>query len=631
MASARDSDPAVVRRRPGVLAVFAGVSCVFALIQVGTLFFGLIHVTFSRTLAFAVLVASLVLSTLFASRFLQPARPGRSGGVPTSTSRGERLTDAAAWVAGLGAVLWAAWVWTELWILAWLRPPYDWDGLFYHIPAIHEWVVAGRVMWVGHMPNVPFVNFPMGVELTAFFTRYLLGTSRLVNACNLPYWVLAFLSLVIIATRLGARGVWRWVGGALIVGAPVFVSQSVSCYIDPGFVSTVTASAAASMVFVFDETRSRWWRAALLGVTVGLCLGSKGTGLPFTVVFLSAAAAGAVWTEASGKRRLALPRLGTVVLVLFLVGGYWYTRNAIVAGNPTYPMALKVGEKTVFEGADHVELLAGNVPPWLERYPGPSRMFVSWLQSDAPISGFDPTGGLGYVWIAGAVPAILFLWWLAVRRRFPGSVREFAFLTALILCLLVVQPARWWARFTVWLHALGLPCIAVAAHYAATRWRTSPRHAVILVLAASMIGLAVWESNRTLDLEWKEGRTTEAAGVGDRFETSLEHVFPGMADTPGFDAFYAADKIARGPWGHQGARLGGILAMPLGDREIFVVLADAGEVEVESLRGKGVEWVVWDVVGAGDPPEAVVRAASGHHVFNPAFDVDLRFFCLKPD
>jgi hypothetical protein len=258
-------------------------------------------------------------------------------------------------------------------------------------------------------------------------------------------------------------------------------------------------------------------------------------------------------------------------------------------------------------------------------------MFVSWLQPDAPISGFDPTGGMGYIWIAGAVPSILFLWLLAARRRFPGPVREFAFLTVLILCLLVVQPARWWARFTVWLHALGLPCIALAAYYAADRWRTSRWHAVTLILAVSMIGVAVWESNRTLDLEWEVGRTSEVAGVDARFETSLEHVFPGMADTPGFEEFFAANKIARSPWGHHGTLLGGILAMPLGEREILVVSPDAVESDVEILRGKGVEWVVWDVVGAGVPPEAITRAASRQHQFHPAHDVHLRFFSLNPD
>jgi hypothetical protein len=627
--SERDSEPTTGLRRPGTLSAFAGVSCFFALVQISTIFVGVIHLAFDRVVALVVLLLSLMLSALFATRFFH-ARDRRRV-APPPPNRTARLLNAAGVVAGIGAIVWIAWVWLELWILAWLRPPYDWDGLFYHIPAIHEWVVAGRVSWIGHVPDVPYVNFPMGVELTAFVTHSLLGTSHLVDACNLPYWVLAFLSLVVIATRLGARGVWRWVAGALIVGAPVFVSQSVSCYIDPGFSSTVMASVAACAIFVFDRSQSGWWRAVLLGAAVGLCLGSKGTGLPFAVVFVAAATVGTFWVEGMGRWKYVLARMVVVALVLFLVGGYWYTRNAIAAGNPIFPMELKVGEKTIIEGANHVELLRDNAPQWLEKYPGPLRMLVSWLQTDAPISGFDPTGGMGYLWIAGALPAVLFLWLLAVRRRYPGPTREFVFVSALILCLLLVQPARWWARFTVWLHALGLPGIAVAASYAAADWRRSRWHTVTLILVAAMIGVAVWESDRTLDLEWERGRTAEATGLEARFQSSVEYVFPGLADAPGFEEFVDAGKIARGPWGHHGTLLGGILSMPLGEREIFVIREDADATDVESLRTKGVEWLVWDLAGAGDTPEAVAAASSRYYVFHPAHDVNLHFFCLQPD
>ena len=77
----------------------------------------------------------------------------------------------------------------------------------------------------------------------------------------------------------------------------------------------------------------------------------------------------------------------------------------------------------------------------LEKHPVPLRMFVSWLQTDAPISGYAPIGGMGYVWPTAALPALLYLWVLASRRRYPGPVREFAFVTVLALCLLAVQPA----------------------------------------------------------------------------------------------------------------------------------------------------------------------------------------------
>ena len=104
-----------------------------------------------------------------------------------------------------------------------------------------------------------------------------------------------------------------------------------------------------------------------------------------------------------------------------------------------------------------------------------------------------------------------------------------------------------------------------------------------------------------------------------------------MADATGFAEFFGAVSIARGPWGHHGTLLGGILSMPLGRRDIFVLPADATESDVEILRGKGVEWVVWDVVGAGDPPAAIARAAGRRHEFHPAHDVHFLLLFLKPD
>jgi hypothetical protein len=614
----------------GLLAVFAGVTSLLALVQLFTVTLGAARVPFGREAALAVLAVATVLSILFATRFL-PERhhPAQSPPAPPR-ALSDRLLGFLAGLVAFAAVVWAAWVWTELWILASLRPPYDWDGLYYHLPAIHDWAAAGRVMFIDYTPDVPFVNFPMGVELTTFFTYFLLGTSRLVNACNLWYWPMAFLAIAVIARRLGARGPWPLVAGALIVGAPVFVCQSVSCYIDPGFAAAVMAAIAAACVFVFETGRPGRWSPVLLGMAAGLALGSKGTGLPFAVVVVVVAVAGSVWARGGlGRWRAWLPRAGVVVLFVFLVGGYWYARNGLNTGNPVYPIQVKFGEKVLADGWDHNIFNEANLPPWLERYPRPLRMFVSWTQPDAPVSGYAPVGGMGYIWLFGAVPALLYLWLLAARRRYPGPAREFVFVTVLALCLFAVQPASWWSRFTVWMHALGLPCIAVAAHHAASSWRRSWWHALILAVALAMVGTAVWESGRTLDVEWEDGRTSSAPGVRAEFQSSLDYMFPGMSEALGFQEFFDAARIARSPWEQFGTLLGGILAMPLEARSITVMPMYPEESDVASLRESGVEWIIWDVVGAGEAPEAVTQAASKHHAFNPAPDVNFHIYRLR--
>jgi hypothetical protein len=617
------------RAGSGPAAAFAGVTCFLALVQVFSVTASVLHVPFGRPLAAALTVVAAALSWLFAGRFRgsgagEVAPPGPSSG----PGRFPRILTTSL---GAAAVAWAAWVWIELWVIARLRPPYDWDGLYYHIPAIHQWVMAARVAFIDGMPDIPFVNFPMGVELSVYFFHYLTGADWIVNACNLWYWPLAFLALTVIASRLGARGVWPWVAGGLIAGVPVFVSQSVSCYIDPGFAATVMASIAAAGMFVFDGARSRWWNSILLGLAAGLMLGSKGTGLPFAAVVVGVSVAGAAWSTGLARWRRWLPHAGVVLLVVLAVGGYWYARNAIVTGNPVYPIQIKFGGKVIEEGWDHVQFNDANMPPWLRRHPAPLRMFVSWLQTDAPISGYAPIGGMGYIWLAAAMPALLYLWLLAALGRYPGPVREFAFVTVLAFCLFAVQPAAWWSRFTVWFHALGLPAIAVAAWHAEASWRQSRWRSAALVLAAVAVGLATWETGRTLDLEWQNGRTSEAPGIHAVFRSSLDYMLPGMVDAPGFDRFLEADVIARSPWERYGTLLGGILAMPLDKREIVELPMNPGPPDLEALDAAGVEWVIWDAVAAGEPPETLTDAAIEHHAFHPADDVNFHILRLAPE
>jgi len=625
------SDPASAARtaaaRSGLLAAFAGVSCFLALIQIFCVFFSLIGIALNQPLAIIILVLILIISYLFATRFREP---GTEQALTPSSKRANPLLTGVLKILGIGFLLWAGWVWLQLWILASLRPPYDWDGLYYHIPAIHEWVLAGRVLWIGNMMDIPFVSYPMGVEVCTFFMHHIFQTTRLVNACNLWYWPLAFLAVVVIASRLGARGIWKWLAGALVIGAPVFISQSVSCYIDIGFASAVMAAIAASCIFVFHKELSLWYKAILFAANVGLAAGSKGTGLPFAAVFFAAVIIGLLCVYGFKYWKTWRRQILIGVLIVLAIGGYWYVRNTIKTGNPIYPLQLKFGVNVLIEGYDHVLFNEANMPPWLEKYPPPTRMFISWLQLDAPISSYAPIGGMGYIWIAGALPAFFFLWIQILRKRRSTvcPIGEFAFLTALVLTLLIVQPAAWWARFTLWLHALGLPCFAVVLHQVVSRWPMAKRSFIPVLIGFLVICAAIWESQKTLQIEWKTGRIPQAQGTFGKFLSSQEYMFPGMAETSGFKAFLRARKIARSPWGRMGTLLGGVLAMPLGQREIRVLPRELEFEDISSLREAGVQWVIWDVLGAGEVPEILTREAQEEHAYHPAHDVNCHIIRL---
>jgi len=599
----RDDAPA------GVLAAFAGVSCFLASIQVFCIGLGVARIGLNRPLAISVLVTSLILAWLFGTRFRDPsAAPTARPGLPRTK------TPLFHWflrILAACALLWAGWTWLQLWVLALLRSPYAFDGLAYHIPAIHDWVVQGGVGFVASTPDVPNVNFPMGVELSSFFAHFVFQTSRLLDACNLWYWPLAFTGLAVIASHLGARGIWCWLAGGLIFGASAFVSVSLTAYIDPGFASTVIGAVAASCVFTFHRRRRICWKATLLGINVGLMLGSKGFGLPFAMALTLVTVAGVFWVNGLKLYRVEALALTLAGAIIVAVGGYWYIRNLVVTGNPIHPVQLMLGQKVIAAGLDHRYWADLSIPEWLRQYPKWAHVFIAWLQLDAPIHFVYKLGGLGYIWVGGGLPAFIYLWFLAARRRQRELVVRLAYLSVLVLPLLAVTNFPALSLRTFWLHALGLPCLAVVLYDAASRWHRNRGHLLTLALGFAIVGVAVWECNRTLGLEWQFGRHPQAAGDRMVFGTSLEVRYPGLEEAPGFSEFLNADTVSRWRWQTStGLLFGGVLAQPLGKRKIVVVPSawtnwrdpyaesmlrrDPRAEDILLLQQARVRWILWD-------------------------------------
>lgn len=589
---------------------FAGVTVFLALLQVLTLWSGALGLTLGRGAAAAFTAISLVAAALFGRSFRAEAadvrRPGRAGG-PSGVLL--PLTTAVA----LG---WTALVWIRLWLLAARRAPYDWDGLYYHLPALHEWAVAGRVAWLASPPDVPFVNYPLGVEATTFLLHRLHGAESLLNAGNLWYWPLAVLAVVVIAGRLGASPAWAWLAGALVPGSPVLVAQSLTCYTDPAFAATVLASLAATMLVLFPAGGARAGTWALWGAALGLMAGAKGSGVPFALVDVVLVVAVLAWRERGAIAR-RWPQLLLAAGAALATGGYWYLRNALLTGNPVHPIRVAIGHKVIFPGYDHVQFSEANLPAWLAAYPAWLRLPVSWLQLDAPIHGYAPTGGLGYLWLVACVPAIVVLTVLAARRRRDRFAAEFLFLAGLVALLLAAQTSSWWARFTVWLIGLGLPALVILLQRAQASARAGLMRLLVVIVAMGCVGLAGWETNRTLALEQQEGRLPAAGGARAAYRTSLQYIFPDLDGTPGLDRFLAADTIGRTRWGRLGTLMGGVLSQPPGQRRILVLPPHPGQADLAALREAGATWLVWDLEAEPDVPPHV-RAWVAEEIAAPA-------------
>jgi hypothetical protein len=609
------------------LAALAGSASLLALIQALVIALGLLGIELTQRLAAVVLAIALLGSVVFTSGFLRGAGPRRRAERSVPLRGSDRVAAAARYGLGFAALGWAAWIWAQLFRIAAAREPIDWDGLWYHIPAIHEWSRRGGVAFIDALPDVPFVNVPMGVELTSFFVHRLLNTSRLVDAGNLWYWPLAVSGLAVLAIRLGARGPWPWAAGALFAACPAVLALSATVYVDPGLAAAVVAALAAGAVVAFDPAAPPWRTAVLLGLTLGLALGAKGTGSPFAAVVGFATAIGLAWAGGSREWRRRLPRLLAAGGLAVLVGGYWYARNLVVTGNPLYPYQFAIGANVILPGWDYSQFKELAVPEWMVSLPAWARAPLAWYRGDALNQDYVfSAAGLGRVWAIGGIPGAAYCW-IVARRKSTVRIRELTFLTVAALALLLSSPVPWRSRLTIWLLGLGLPAMGAAVSHAA---RAASRLLGVsaLTAAAAAVALAVGESHRVLALERARTPAADLAGDG----PALDLHFPGLSANPGFAAVLQAGRVARGRWTTEhGTLLGGLLALPLGAREVVVIppksagYADPwreatsrsapAPADLAALRAAGIEWVIWDSPRPEELPGILIEAARERYLY----------------
>jgi hypothetical protein len=676
------------RNRWGLVASFVFLAALHALVQALCLGTAAMGIALSRPLAGGIVLAAACLAVAFARAFrtatatstattpaTAAATPARVIG-PATPAATQAATPAATpaavsrWsvAAALVACGWAAWTWIQLWALTWQRPDYDWDGLYYHLPAMNGWAAAGRVCWIPGLTDIPFANgYPMAAEVVSFLVHRLTGTSRLVDASSLWFWPLGAVALAVLAQSLGARGAWRWVAAGAIAWVPTFAILSATCYVEPAFACAVFAALAASTLLIAGDGPPVRLTAVLWGLCCGLMLGVKGLGLPFFLILAVLVLPLAIARRASTQRATARhtgshraepprvdaqrpgsPRTSTQraratprrvaawcslgILAAVLVGGYWYARDLLHTGNPLYPVQVRFGARVLIAGYDPRLMTDQDMPDWLRHVPRPARMPWSWLQTDAPIRSHYATGGLGWLWPAGGLVALVALWRTGAARA--TRLSSLALLTVFGLLALFAQPAAWWARFTLWLHGLGLPALAALLHdqlrpegKRARAWTVG----LVAVWGVALAAVGTWESATAARAQWQAQRVRDPITAQKRFLPTVDALFAGMSQGKGGAEFLQARHIARSPWSRMGTLMGGVLALPLDQRHIEILSASPTDLDVQRLQHEGVEWVIWDVIAAGDVPAALQARASENVAFHPATDVHFALVRLAGD
>jgi hypothetical protein len=230
------------------------------------------------------------------------------------------------------------------------RTTFLYDALSYHLHAPVTWLHDRRLSIVPAVFGDPAPGYaPSNVELLFAFVLAPARSGALAQAVQAPLAGLACAALAA-AVREAGGGRAAALGAALaFLLVPEVWQQSTSAMTDVGtaafFLATLPFAVRLARRRARGPSRDDVSDAAALGLAAGLCAGSKVVGALDVAPVIAVGALLCARTGARAPRALSALLLGVAA-----TGAFFYARNAVVAGNPLYPVALKLGTRTLAPG-----------------------------------------------------------------------------------------------------------------------------------------------------------------------------------------------------------------------------------------------------------------------------------------
>jgi hypothetical protein len=221
-----------------------------------------------------------------------------------------------------------------------LLPVLSNDALTYHFPAAVQWLGTGRLSlyeaWYFNPANT--YSALAGSTWVAWYIAPI-GNDALARFIQFPALALVFLATLRLGRALGAQTSVAAMMALALVLSQALIRQAM---IEKDDLYVAACFAAAAAAFAPERLRDRLgpWR---LGAAVGLMAATKYTALmALPVLFLGVDAP----VRAGWKVRHYVAALG----VAAALAGPWYLRNAIVTGNPLYPMDVRLLGRRILAG-----------------------------------------------------------------------------------------------------------------------------------------------------------------------------------------------------------------------------------------------------------------------------------------
>jgi len=209
-------------------------------------------------------------------------------------------------------------------------PPVARDALIHHLAIPKLWLVHGgfyETAWAG------FSYYPMNLSLLYLVPLYF-GNDILPNFIHLGFGVGTALLLYFYLNKKAGQPAGL-LGALMFISLPTILRTATTAYVDVGLVFFITLSVLAYVYWRDTEYKMSGW-LLVSATAMGLALGTKYSALP--AWFFLTLALVFLYAKETGRQWPAL-QYGLLFFVISLVVfSPWLIKNAILTGNPLYPL-----------------------------------------------------------------------------------------------------------------------------------------------------------------------------------------------------------------------------------------------------------------------------------------------------
>ncbi len=227
-------------------------------------------------------------------------------------------------------------------------PIWEYDSVSYHLQIINHFLQTGSINSVPYTVYAGSVGYyPANGNLLALWNILPFHSTQLANLQNIISAISLFISGLFLGKKLNFSPSLSFAFVLSILYSPLLLKEMGSFHVDLFF----SLSLIYVLVFLYEYFKTNSNTSALLfSLSIGLFVGTKYLGLPFSIPFILIFLV-LFFKNFNHQTKIKSLKLIPPMVILFIVGGgSWYLRNLIIADNPIFPAALKLGDFTVFEG-----------------------------------------------------------------------------------------------------------------------------------------------------------------------------------------------------------------------------------------------------------------------------------------